>query len=314
MKSGANYYKVGIFVLSTLAVLVGFIIILGAGALFRKNILMETYLDESVQGLDVGSPVKHRGVKIGTVDEISFVQNEYPLDPDSEDFIKYGKYVIVKMSIPGILKALPITKIDASIQKMIRQGLRVRLATQGLTGTGYLEVDYLSAEKNPPLPITWKPKNHYIPSAPSTISRFSASLDNFFDKLESTDIRGLVANIDHLVQYLNSEVEKAKFAELSREGTLLLSEIRKTNNELKEILASPELKSSPKKLDAALTQMAVTTKRLDTILSSNQNDFGLAVENLKIASQDLREVTGNAKKYPSMIFFGEPPSKSPLWK
>lgn len=314
MKSGANYYKVGIFVLTTLAILVGFIIVLGAGALFRKNVLMETYLDESVQGLDVGSPVKHRGVNIGSVSEISFVQNEYLLDENSEDYLKYGRYVLVKMSIPGILKAMPITKIDTSIQRMIRQGLRVRLASQGITGTAYLEVDYLAVDKNPPLPISWKPRNHYVPSAPSTMSRFSASLDNFFDKLESTDIRGLILNVDNLVNNLNSEVEKAKLAQLSHEGTMLLAELRKTNQEMKDLLASPELKAAPKKLDVALTQMTVTTKRLDTILASNQNDFSLAVENLKIASQDLKEVTGNAKKYPSMMFFGEPPSKSQLWK
>lgn len=314
MKSNSNYYKVGVFVLGTIVILVTFVIILGAGALFRKNVKMETYLDESVQGLDIGSPVKHRGVKIGSVDSITFVQNEYPIDPSSEDYIKYGRYVVIKMSIPGILKAIPIKEIDRSIQRMIQEGLRVRLASQGLTGTGYLEVDYLPPDKNPPLPITWKPKNHYIPSAPSTISRFSASLDSFFDKLEETDIKGILVNVDRLINSLNQEVERAKFAELSREGTLLLAEIRQTNKELKSVIASREFQDSPKKLDKALTQMQITTKRLDTILSSNQNDFGIAMENLKLASQDLKDVTGNAKKYPSMMFFGEPPSKSKLWK
>ncbi|WCL48245.1 MlaD family protein [Leptospira sp. GIMC2001] len=314
MKTGTNYFRIGIFVISTLVIAATFIIILGAGALFRKNVFMETYLDESVQGLDVGSPVKHRGVKIGTVDEISFVQNEYLNDLESEEFIKYGRYVIVKMSIPGIVKALPITKIDESIKRMITTGLRVRLASQGITGTAYLEVDYLSPEKNPPLPISWKPKNHYIPSAPSTMSRFSASLDSFFDKLEATDVRGLIFNLDRLINNLNSEVEKAKIGEMSREATMLMSEMRKSNQELKEILAQPELKVAPKKLDTALTQFSSATKRLDTILSTNQNEISLAVENLRIASTDLKDVTSNAKKYPSLIFFGEPPAKSQIWK
>ncbi|MCC5816613.1 MAG: MCE family protein [Leptospira sp.] len=314
MKSQSNYYKVGIFVLATLAVLVAFVIILGAGALFRQNVLMETYLDESVQGLDIGSPVKHRGVKIGSVDSISFVQNEYLVDVDPQDSSNYGRYVVVKMSIPGILKAIPIKEIDKSIKNMIQKGLRVRLASQGITGTAYLEVDYLPPEKNPPLPINWQPKNHYIPSAPSTISRFSAGLDDFFDKLEGTDIRSLLNNVDKLLNNLNAEVEQAKLAQLSREGTLLLAELRETNKSLKQIVSSQEMQNSPKKLDQALTQMQITTKRLDTILSSNQNDFSIAMENLKLASQDLKDVTGNAKKYPSMIFFGDPPSKSKLWK
>jgi phospholipid/cholesterol/gamma-HCH transport system substrate-binding protein/paraquat-inducible protein B len=314
MKANTNYYKVGIFVLVTLGILISFVIILGAGALFRKNVFMETYLDESVQGLDVGSPVKHRGVKIGSVDQIGFVQNEYPLDPKAPNYDRYSRYVYVKMSIPEIVRTMPLTQIDKNIQRMIDNGLRVRLASQGLTGTAYLELDYLSVDRNLPLPITWKPKNHYVPSASSTISRFSASLDNFFEKLETTDIRGLVANLDRLVLTLNSEVERARLGDLTREGTLLLSDLRKTNTELRDILASPELKSAPKKLDQALTQITSATRRLDLILSSNQGDIGAAVENLKIASQDLKEVTANAKKYPSMILFGEPPSKSQLWK
>jgi ABC-type transporter Mla subunit MlaD len=314
MKQGSNYFKVGIFVLLALAIFVTFVVILGVGSIFRQSVYMESYLDESVQGLDVGSAVKHRGVKIGSVDEISFIQNEYPIDENGEDTTNYGRYVYIKMSIPGIVKALPITQIDKSIQRMIKEGLRVRLASQGLTGTAYLEVDYLSPDKNPPLPITWKPRNHYIPSAPSTMSRLSASMDTFFDKLESTDIRGLILNMNTLILNINSEVEKAKLSDLSKEGKALISDLRKTNVELKELLSSPDLKNSPKKLDTALTQLGTTTRRLDSILSSNQNDFSLSMENLRIASQDLKEVTANAKKYPSMILFGEPPTKSKMGK
>ncbi|NCN10867.1 MAG: MCE family protein [Leptospira sp.] len=317
MKQGSNYFKVGIFVLAAISIFVTFVIILGVGSIFRKNVYMESYLDESVQGLDVGSAVKHRGVKIGSVDEISFIQNEYALNEDNDgqnNAYQYGRYVYIKMSIPGIVKALPLTQIDQAIKQMIKQGLRVRLSSQGLTGTAYLEVDYLSPDKNPPLPITWQPKYHYIPSAPSTISRLSASLDTFFDKLESTDIRGLILNLNTLILTVNSEVEKAKLGELTSEGTVLIAELRKTNRELNAILATPEMKNAPKKLDQALSQLNTTTKRLDTILSSNQNDIGVAVENLRTASQDLKEVTGNAKKYPSMILFGEPPAKSQIWK
>lgn len=66
-----------------------FIIILGAGNL-SKNLILETYFDESIQGLDVGSIVKFRGVKIGTVKEITFVQDKYKLDADSPSFSQEG--------------------------------------------------------------------------------------------------------------------------------------------------------------------------------------------------------------------------------
>ena len=73
MRQRMNYYKIGLFVISSIFIVSVFIIILGAGNLFQKNLILETYFDESIQGLDVGSIVKFRGVKIGTVKEITFV-------------------------------------------------------------------------------------------------------------------------------------------------------------------------------------------------------------------------------------------------
>jgi len=36
------------------------IVVLGTAQLFEKHVKVETYVDESVQGLDVGAPVKFR--------------------------------------------------------------------------------------------------------------------------------------------------------------------------------------------------------------------------------------------------------------
>ena len=53
------------------------VILLGVGTVFEKTSLVETYIDESVQGLDVGSAVKFRGVPIGKVEKISLTSAEY---------------------------------------------------------------------------------------------------------------------------------------------------------------------------------------------------------------------------------------------
>ena len=47
----------------------------------------------------------------------------------------------------------------------------MRLAPQGITGTSYLEIDYVDPVP-PILPIDWTPDNIYIPSAPSTVTTF----------------------------------------------------------------------------------------------------------------------------------------------
>ncbi|MFP4162140.1 MAG: MlaD family protein [Ectothiorhodospira sp.] len=80
MSTRAGYFRLGLFIVATVSAGVALLLILGVGALFQPKMMMETYFDESVQGLEVGSPVKLRGVTIGEVSEISFTYAHYQQD------------------------------------------------------------------------------------------------------------------------------------------------------------------------------------------------------------------------------------------
>jgi ABC-type transporter Mla subunit MlaD len=84
----------------TIAVLA--VIILGTGALFKKKVMMETYFDESVQGLSVGAPLKYRGVTIGSVEHIGFVRNDYKTELSDDDRYRYGHYVVVRVTVKEV--------------------------------------------------------------------------------------------------------------------------------------------------------------------------------------------------------------------
>lgn len=310
MQSKSRYFKLGIFILFTFAVTIVFLIILNRGSLFTKTVKVESYFDESVQGLDVGSAVKHRGVKIGFVEEITFVRNEYNISPSEEQFFTYGRYVVVKMNIPNAFKWMSGDTLEQTLERMVHDGLRVRLASQGLTGTAYVEVDYMDVSSNKPFELKWKPKYYYIPSAPSTITKLQQSMNKFLEKVEAADLNGIAKNIDKLIVTLTATIQGARIPEVSTEVIGLLAEVRKTNSELKSLLASPELKRSPKKLEDTLTALQTTVKRMDTVLMSNQGEVSQALENLRSATEDLKETSSNAKKYPSFFLFGEAPAKS----
>ena len=64
MSKGANKTVIGAFVLGAVALVVIAVVIFGSGKFFKTTQLYEAYFDGSVQGLDVGSPVMFRGVKI----------------------------------------------------------------------------------------------------------------------------------------------------------------------------------------------------------------------------------------------------------
>lgn len=303
MNSKSSYFKLGLFVLAAFALAVMGVLVLGAGALMRDTIEMETYLDESVQGLSVGSPVKERGVQIGIVQEIDFARNSYSLDSEN-DPMNYGRYVVVKMSLPAKGK-FQSNGLNAEIER----GLRVRLVAQGITGQLFLEVDYLAPDKNPPLDISWEPESLYIPSATSALTRIGSAVDDFLEKVESAEVEKIAQNIDRLVVVMTAAIEGAQLNRLSGEATGLMAEMRKTNSSLRAITDDPGIQKLPGEIGATIADIRRTTRRLDTLIAGNQGGVSEAIENLRQVSQDMKELTANARQYPSLIFFGEPPGK-----
>src|SRR6266536_1709719 len=100
MSAKANYFKLGLFVIGATVALVLLLVILGSGKWFQSKTVVETYFDESVQGLDVGSKVKYRGVNVGEVTKIGFTYNKYEQD---KPMAGRKRYVLVEATILGRL-------------------------------------------------------------------------------------------------------------------------------------------------------------------------------------------------------------------
>ncbi len=312
MKNKTKHYKIGLFVLGCIALLMLFIFLLGARALFEKRIILETYFNESVHGLDVGSVVKYRGVAVGNIKSISFVQDEYKLNFNDSDFVK-GRYVLITMSLRDIFKVNE-SDLRLALEKMIEDGLRIKITSQGLTGTSYLEINYFDVESNPAMQVSWKPKNYYIPSTISTFSKIGASIDDLIQKIDRANIDKFIINLDKLVTSVDTAINKAQVEELSKNTVSLLIEFRQTNQDIRKILNTPAAQKFPEKIDDTLSNMNKSMNKLNQILSNNQSEISSTVENLKAVSQDLREVSNNAKKYPSMLLFGDAPNSPILGK
>jgi phospholipid/cholesterol/gamma-HCH transport system substrate-binding protein len=140
---------------------------------------------------------------------------------------------------------------DPSFKSELDRGFRVRLASQGLTGVAYLEADYLDPERNPPLEIDWQPKYPYIPSARSRIVQLSDSVESILQNFEQLDIPRLMSSVDKSLAAITKMAEGANVERIGAQANALLTEVRETNRQLKDLVASPELKSTL--VDAAAT-------------------------------------------------------------
>jgi phospholipid/cholesterol/gamma-HCH transport system substrate-binding protein len=345
MSAQANYFKIGLFVVVASVIGVVSILALGAGSFFQKKVLIETYFVESVQGLDVGAPLKFRGVPVGKTTEVTLVGKAYTTD---------RQYVLIRAALfPDMFRITCPPPSGSNLDTQVEKGLRIRLSFQGLTGAAHLEMDYMNSKRYPPLQIEWKPKYCYIPSAPSTIQRLSVAVDKILKNFENLDFKTITTNLNTSLTDISRTLSQANLGKISGQAQALLSELRETNRQVDGFLKNPKVKSllpdaaatmaaarrilegtekpmsklldAFKKVSAGLetlsTQMDSIThdttdsaahlkrilRRVDNLISDQQPDIEAAIENIRRISENLRGITENAKKYPSQVLFGEPP-------
>lgn len=346
MSQRANYFKLGLFVIGAIVAGVLVLTIIGTGRFLQKRVTVETYFNESVQGLDIGSKLKYRGVEVGQVTRISFTYVKYEQDKPMGD---RKRYVLVEAQIQPRLvggKAANDIASPESTALEVEKGLRIKLAPQGITGTSYLEVDYVDPANNPPVQIDWTPENIYIPSAPSTVGQLVNSASEVMERLHKLDVEGVVNNLNKLLTTANDRVaaldtkslqqrtertlaklestlNEIAAKKLSDETIALLAELRQSNRDLQATLSSPTFKKLPETADAALQKvrdlvgdprigssiahMERTLSRLDRIFGGGEADLTTTIENLRRISDNLRDLTEDAKRYPSNVIFGAPP-------
>ena len=351
MSQKANYFKLGLFVIGAIAAGILVLVIIGSGRWFERKVIIETYFKESVQGLDLGSKLKYRGVTIGEVTRISFTYTRYQLDLP---ITQRERYVMVEAQVQprllgGRAAAGDMTQAENAAME-VEKGLRLRLAQQGITGLAYLEMDYVEP---PPavLPISWTPDNVYIPSAPSTftavvnaaqdimeklhrvdfeatIARIDKLLDTVNDRVGAVDVRKLQQRADSTLAKLESTLDQLQAKKLSDEAGALLAELRQSNAELKKTLANPAWQKIPDEASAAVQRMKELisdpklqrtianidriTGRFDRIFGSTDTDLATSIENLRQITDNLRDLTEETKRYPASVIFGGPPA--PLGK
>ncbi len=346
MSLKANYFKLGMFVIGAIVAGAVVLVVIGSGRWFQPKLTIETYFNESVQGLDIGSKLKYRGVAIGEVTRIGFTYNRYQQD---RPMTERARFVLVEAQIQpkllgGRAGAGELTE-QKNVNMEIEKGLRMRLAPQGITGTSYLEIDY--ADPPPPtLPIDWTPDNVYIPSAPSTVTALVNAAGEIMDRLHRLDIEGTFANLNKLLVTTNNRIDAidtrtisqrtervlAKVEKtldnidskkLSDEAVGLLAELRTSNAELKKLLSNPALQKLPDDAAAAVARVRAiiddpnlprmignlsrSLARLDRITGGGEADIAATIENLRQITDNLRDLTEDAKRYPAKVFLGEPP-------
>jgi phospholipid/cholesterol/gamma-HCH transport system substrate-binding protein/paraquat-inducible protein B len=318
MTAKPNYFKTGLFVIGAIVLALAMVVFFAAGKFKKKKIYFETYFDGSVSGLNIGAPVKDRGVKVGQVEKITFVSNEYKLPGGPEAFSRFQRYVMVIGSIeqdklPAIASGLSAKEMQERLGIVIQHGMRVRLSSELLTGIAYLEASYFDPNRYPPLEIAWAPRNLYIPSAPGELSTMKTSLDKILAKLERIDTGRIANQIHQILGNVNKAVVDANVRGVSNEMTMLLNEVRQSNQKLQKILASRS-EEHITDIPQVLKTMNATLSQINLMVESKSPYVEQVLEEVRAAAANLNDITENLKQNPSNLIFSSPPGKTEVYK
>lgn len=290
--SNPNYFRLGVFVLAAIGVLLAVILIFGSGQIFKKSFYVETYIKQSVTGLDVGASVRFRGVKIGQVTMIGLSGDMYERDLPFHD---RRQYVVVRMQIFG-------DKVNEDqIGEFVKNNLRARVKSMGITGVNYVEFDFVSnAADSPQLPYSWKPEYPVIPSLPNQADEIISGIQKLIGALNEMNIDGTQKKLDALLGNLN--VLMAGDGK-GNEGVI------ESVKQLNVIMARIAKVTDKDELSILMRELVGTMVALRQTVTSIQGDTSATIENLKQASENLNEFSRIASQSPSSLIWGEPPAK-----
>jgi ABC-type transporter Mla subunit MlaD len=325
------YLRVGLLIVGGVALLIALVWFLAGGEI-KHGTLFESYFSESVQGLETGAAVKYRGVTIGRVTDIGLVSAEYGGGSSIE--IKSQTYRLV-----FVRYELDATKIGQmpKTEEAVAQGLRARLASQGITGLSYLELDFVAPAQYPALSVPWQPKAQYIPSMPSTFLQVQDAAQQVLAKLNGVDVNRLASQLSELLADLQTNLASGDVhTVLAQTATTLrtindalvaadlpgvAADIRQTSTALHDTLQGEQLQKLLSNAGLAADRFATAAAKLPPLIASVQAtaqragngtadvEQGLIplLRDMQATAQNLREMSDALRRYPAQIFAQPPP-------
>lgn len=272
-----NNWKLGLFVVIGLAALGCALVLVGATQLKRETEEFVTYLDESIQGLDIGSPVKFRGVRIGEVSKITVAPDHRMLE------------------VTGALDVEVLRKLNLYAGKHLRPDgryappeMRVQVVPQGITGVRFLGIDYFDPAEHPEPKISFPLPPNYIPATISTLASVEEAV------LEvAAQVPAVSKKVQLLLERADEVLRDVEWKKLSEQLVATLHSTETSLDLLQEKLGPLDVAHIQSEVTATLDSVQARLSSLDEVVARLQAKGGLLEhgENLvKRLDQEAQEM------------------------
>jgi len=258
MALGSNRWKLGLFVIVGIALSLAALVVFGARKWNDKTVSYFSFFDESVQGLEPGSPVKFRGVTIGRVAVIEVAEDH--------------RHVQVELDLTQAqLDRLGLNALRRPDRKSLAASkLRVQLAQTGITGVKFVLLDFFEGSAQAARPLPFRTPENTLPTTPSTLKTLEDSVTRATDRFPeiAEALLGTVTRLNTLLDNVDKAALPSRASDMLGSATAAMTELR---DQVKGLHAA-ELAAHAER---DLAQLERTLKGVDRILVRLESDQGL---------------------------------------
>lgn len=274
------------FVLGALALGMIALLSFGGMSLFSRPQRFMVYFDESIHGLDLGSPVKLRGVRVGRVVDLVVHYDEVANKSVVVVTCELNRNVITDEKGAQ----LKVTSQN-DIATMVNRGLRAQLGVLGLaTGLLFVELDFVDPAQNQAPALTTLPKFIVIPAQPSAISEYQASLSEILSDLKKVDFAGISKEFKTLLVTANQKVSALDTKKLG-------DKVGRAADAMTAFVDSPAAKQAFANLNEALVALRTVIARIDGQVGPVSDELKATLTAAQMAMKSLEAAAATSKQF-----------------
>lgn len=287
MKTKVSPTVIGAFVIGAFALGILALLTFGGFHFFEKPQRFVVYFggDETISGLDQGSPVKLRGVRVGRVVNLNVRYDETKNESVAAVVCEFNQDAI--MGADG--QPLNVAS-RAQLQSLVDRGLRARLEVQSLaTGLLFVGLSFDDPKENPD-PGLRDPRYAVVPALPSAISEFQSSLTEILTNLKRTDFAGLSRGLTGLIADTRKQLDG-----LDLKGTV--EQWKKTGAQIETMAANPEFKRTFDNLNGAIADLRGVIAKLDAQVEPTGNELRTTLVEARKTIQSFDVTAAEARRF-----------------
>ncbi len=241
MKNKISPAAIGMFVMAASIIAVAAVMVFGAAKFFSRTENFISFFSESVNGLDVGAPLKYKGVKIGKVEGI-FISS-------SKNIKESSVSVVYSIDIDQLRRKTGTDFKDYSdwMDEQIAEGLRAKLNYQSIvTGMLYIELDFI-ADKGEKYDLKYGgTRFKEIPAAKSGLSELAKGFEKTMADVAKIDFAGIGQNVHSAIMKVNEKLDAIDAKAISDNAVSALKGVD-------DLVRNRDVAEAIKKLDVLLS-------------------------------------------------------------